>query len=125
VFSEGPHISLVLQSTDGTSTGVEQRRKRTSLSLLATLFLIKPSIQTGLLDCKGTLLADGQFVVNEDLHILLHGATFQHISHELVLVHGDITPQMQDPALCLLNFKRFLFCPSSQPVKTWKSDLPK
>ena len=63
-----------------------------------------PQDAIGLLGSQGTLLAYGQPVVYQDTQVPLRRAAFQQVCPKPVLMHGVVPPQVQDPALALVEF---------------------
>jgi len=56
-------------------------------------------------------------VVHKHSQIPLRTATFQQVHPKPVLVHGVVPPQVQDPALALVELHQVPLCPTFQPVQ--------
>jgi len=76
-----------------------------------------PQDAIGLLGSQSTLLARGHIVVHQDSQVPLRRAALQQVSPKLVLVHGVVPPQVQDPALALVEPRQVPLCPALQPVQ--------
>jgi len=62
-----------------------------------------PQNTLGLLGSQGTLLAHGQLVTHQYSQVPLHRAALQQLHSKPVLVRGVVPPQVQDPALALVE----------------------
>jgi len=66
---------------------------------LPTLFLMHPRIPLAFFATR----AHGQLVISLDTQVTLCRAAVQQVILEPVMVHGVVPPQMQDPALALVE----------------------
>jgi len=59
----------------------------------------------------------GSPVVHQDTKVPLHIAALQQVCPKPVLVHEVVLPQVQDPALALVDLHQVPLCSTLQPVQ--------
>ena len=95
-------------------TRAEQRDRRTSIVLLATLFLMHPRIPLAFLVTRAHCWLMAK-VVHQHTQVPLSRAALQQVPPKPVLVHGVVPSQVQDSAPALLELhqilvQNFLYC---------------
>jgi len=76
-----------------------------------------PRIPVAFYGNEGTLLAHGQPVIHQHSQVPLCRAAVQQVRPKPVLVHGVVPPQVQDPALALVELHQVPLRLTLQPVQ--------